>query len=189
LAQRWVKDDANKRSALRWVKDHPDLFPELRSAALEDIPLDDVAVAVLTSFAAQHPGAWPVPKDDHFEAVKPDPTGKEENADLQAVLFDAWLQAHPEAALRQVPADMVTTSGSGLDPHVTLRNARMQLQDRVAEAWAKQTGRNRAEVLQEIDALLQGHAFIPFGGLAGGEPLVNVLEVNLELARPRPATR
>ncbi|HZY88583.1 MAG TPA: potassium-transporting ATPase subunit C [Gemmataceae bacterium] len=189
LAQRWVKDDANKKSALRWVKDHPDLFPELRSAALEDIPLDDVAVAVLTSFAAQHPGAWPVPKDDHFEAVKPDPTGKEENTDLQAVLFDAWLKAHPEAALRKVPADMVTASGSGLDPHITLRNARLQLQERVAAARSKRTGRNQTEEFQKIDALLQRHAFMPFGGLAGGEPLVNVLEVNLELEKQRPAAR
>jgi K+-transporting ATPase ATPase C chain len=189
LSKRWVKDDANKKAAVRWVKDHPDIFPKWRSAALEDIPLDDVAVAVLTSFAAQHPGAWPVPKDDRFEAAKPDPTGKEENTDLQAVLFDAWLQAHPDAALRKVPADMVTASGSGLDPHITLRNARMQLHDRVADAWAKQTGRNWTEVFQEIDALLQRHAFTPCGGLAAGESLVNVLEVNLELARPRPPAR
>jgi K+-transporting ATPase ATPase C chain len=189
LAQRWVKDDANKKAAQRWVKDHPEQFPQWRSAALEDIPPDDLAVAVLKTFSAQHPGAWPVPKGDAFTAVKPDPTGKEEIADLQSVLFDAWLHAHPDVALRKVPADMVTTSGSGLDPHITLRNARMQLEDRVADAWAKKSGRNRAEVLQEIDALLQRHAFMPFGRLAGGEPLVNVLEVNLELDRPRPAAR
>jgi K+-transporting ATPase c subunit len=30
---------------------------------------------------------------------------------------------------------------------------------------------------------------MPFGGLAGGEPLVNVLEVNLELEKQRPAAR
>jgi K+-transporting ATPase ATPase C chain len=182
LARRWVTDDANKKPAVRWVKDHPDRFPDWQSAANEDVPLDELAVAVLTSFAARHPGGWPVPKDGRFDAVRPDPTGKEEITDLQAVLFDAWLQAHPDVALRKVPADMVTASGSGLDPHITLRNARLQLQDRVAAAWAKQTDRNWTDEFQQIDALLQRHAFMPFGGLAGGEPLVNVLEVNLELA-------
>jgi K+-transporting ATPase ATPase C chain len=198
LAARWVKDDANKKAAIRWLKDHPELLagwqkdhaaapkPDLEGE--KDVPLDDLAVDVLVGFATLYPDAWPKPKDGRFEAVKPDP-GKEEITDLQAALFDAWLQAHPKAALRKVPADMVTTSGSGLDPHITLRNARLQLEDRVADAWAKQASRNRAEVVQEIDALLQRHAFTPFGGLAGGEPLVNVLEVNLELARPRPATR
>ena len=193
LAARWVKDDANKKAVVRWLKDHPELLAEWRKDHADapapdldgekDVPFDDLAVAVLTSFAREHPGAWPVPKDGRLEAVRPDPTGKEEITDLQAVLFDAWLQAHPDAALRKVPADLVTASGSGLDPHITLRNARLQLEDRVAEAWAKQTGRSRNEELQQIDALLQRQAFLPFGGLAGGEPLVNVLELNLELAK------
>ncbi len=197
LAARWVKDDANKKAVVRWLKDHPELLAEWRKEHADapapdldnekDIPFDDLAVPVLTNFAKRHPDAWPVPKDGRLEPVKPDPTGKEEITDLQAVLFDAWVQAHPDAALEKVPADMVTTSGSGLDPHITLRNARWQLKARVAEAWARQTGRNGTEVYQEIDALLQRHAFLPFGGLGGGEELVNVLEVNLELARTKPA--
>jgi potassium-transporting ATPase KdpC subunit len=199
LATRWAKDDANKKAVARWLKDHPELLAEWRKDhpdapapdldGEKDVPFDDLAGPVLTGFAKQHPGAWPVPKDGRLEAVKPDPTGKEEITDLQAVLFDAWLQAHPDVALRKVPADMVTASGSGLDPHITLRNARLQLQDRVAEAWAKQTGRNWTEVFQEIDALLQRQAFLPFGGLAGGEELINVLEVNLELAKRWPASQ
>jgi K+-transporting ATPase ATPase C chain len=203
LAARWVKDDANKKAAIRWLKDHPELLagwrkdhaaaPEPDLEGEKDVPLDDLAVDVLVGFATLYPDAWPMPKEGRFEAVKPDPRKeeitKEEITDLQAVLFDAWLQAHPEAALRKVPADMVTTSGSGLDPHITLRNALLQLEDRVAKAWAQPAGRKKAEVREEIDALLQRHAFTPFGGLAGGEPLVNVLEVNLELARPRPGAR
>jgi K+-transporting ATPase ATPase C chain len=197
LATRWVKDDANKKAVVRWLKDHPELLAEWRKEHPDapapdldnekDVPFDDLAVPVLTSFANQHPDAWPVPKDGRLEPVKPDPTGKEEITDLQAVLFDAWLQAHPDVALQKVPADMVTASGSGLDPHITLRNARWQLQERVAGAWAKQTGRTWTEVFQEIDALLRRQAFLPFGGLAGGEELLNVLEVNLELARRWPA--
>jgi K+-transporting ATPase ATPase C chain len=198
LAARWVKDDANRKAVIRWLKDHPDLLAEWRKDHTDapapdleggkDVPFDDLAVALLTGFAAQHPDAWPVPKDGRLEAVKPDPAGKEEVTDLQAVLFDPWLQAHPDVALRKVPADMVTASGSGLDPHITLRNARLQLEDRVADAWAKQTGRDRGAVQQDIDAVLQRQAFLPFGGLAGGEELINVLEVNLELAKRWPAS-
>ena len=44
-----------------------------------------------------------------------------------------------------VPGDMVTTSGSGLDPHITLENAEYQL-DRVASKWAADTKRDPAEV-------------------------------------------
>lgn len=81
-----------------------------------------------------------------------------------------------------VPADAVTASGSGLDPHVTLKNARGQL-DRVAGAWATKSGRPAPEVRATVEAVLAEASFEPLAGLAGGETLVNVLEVNLELAR------
>jgi K+-transporting ATPase ATPase C chain len=137
----------------------------------------------------QHQGPDGKP-EKYFAAVATDPTGKKEITDLQGVLFDAWLQAHPDRAdqLQKVPADMVMTSGSGLDPHITLRNALYQVDDHVAEARAAQTKRQRDEVRQEIEALLRQHAFTPQGGLVGGEPLVNVLEVNRALnARFKPA--
>jgi K+-transporting ATPase ATPase C chain len=110
--------------------------------------------------------------------------------DVQANLFDVWLQAHPDEAaqLERVPADLVMASGSGLDPHITLAGARYQL-DRVADAWAEKTGRNKAELRREIEKLLEEKAEAPLNGLAG-VPLVNVLEVNLALkgrldAKPR----
>jgi len=80
-----------------------------------------------------------------------------------------------------VPGDMVTTSGSGLDPHITVENAEYQL-DRVAAKWAQDTKQAPAKVRQQIEAILQDKAFAPFGGLAG-EKMVNVLEVNLELRK------
>jgi K+-transporting ATPase ATPase C chain len=72
-----------------------------------------------------------------------------------------------------VPVDGVTASGSGLDPHLTLAAAKLQVA-RVAAA--------RNTPVSEIEALLNAKAFTPLLGLAG-EPLVNVFEVNWELHR------
>jgi K+-transporting ATPase ATPase C chain len=80
---------------------------------------------------------------------------------------------------RNVPADLVMASGSGLDPHITLKSAYYQL-DRVANAWAKKTGKAPQEIRRILEKLLKEKASAPFGGLAG-VPLVNVLELNLAL--------
>jgi K+-transporting ATPase ATPase C chain len=89
------------------------------------------------------------------------------------------LKSYTRDPNKEVPADLVMASGSGLDPHITLQNARYQL-DRVVEAWAKKTGAEPAKVRMAIEKLLKENASAPFGGLAGVE-LVNVLEVNLAL--------
>ena len=70
-----------------------------------------------------------------------------------------------------IPADLVTASGSGLDPHITPAAAAYQLK-RVAHL------RNRSE--SEIQALIQKHTTGRFLGLLG-EPAVNVLELNLDM--------
>ena len=70
-----------------------------------------------------------------------------------------------------IPADAVTTSGSGLDPDVSPANARFQ-----APRIAKARGVAVAEVLAVIDA----HAEGPLLGFIG-QPRVNVLAVNRAL--------
>jgi K+-transporting ATPase ATPase C chain len=70
-----------------------------------------------------------------------------------------------------VPVDAVTTSGSGLDPHISVANARIQAA-RVAEARALELGL----VLDLIDA----HTTGPFVGFLS-EPVVNVLTLNVAL--------
>lgn len=74
------------------------------------------------------------------------------------------------------PGDLVTTSGSGLDPHIALENAEYQL-DRVSGKWAQDLKRDPAQVRQEIDQIVHEHAFAPMHGLFG-EQIINVLEVN-----------
>ena len=104
-----------------------------------------------------------------------------EGSDIQSNFFDMWRQEHADADLQDVPGDMVTTSGSGLDPHITLQNAEYQL-DRVASKWAADTKQDPAKVRLEIEHILQADAFAPLGGLAG-EKMINVLQVNLELPK------
>lgn len=70
-----------------------------------------------------------------------------------------------------VPADLVTASGSGLDPHITQKAALYQLQ-RVASA--------RQIPPANIEAIIDRLAFIP-GGILTDTLIVNVLELNLAL--------
>jgi len=72
-----------------------------------------------------------------------------------------------------VPVDAVTTSASGLDPHISVANARIQAR-RVAEA--------RERTVNDVMALVAAHTQKrPWGVL--GEDGVNVLELNLALDR------
>jgi K+-transporting ATPase ATPase C chain len=95
-----------------------------------------------------------------------------------------WLQEKPSEDLEPLPADMVMASASGLDPHITLSNARYQL-DRVAAAWADKTKISEPRVRKAIEDLLNEKAHAPFGAVFGeaiGPRLINVLEVNLALS-------
>ena len=70
-----------------------------------------------------------------------------------------------------VPADAVTASGSGLDPHISIDNARRQVA-RVAGA--------RGLSQEKIQGIVEKIAEQPLFGVIG-EPRINVLLLNLEL--------
>ena len=78
-----------------------------------------------------------------------------------------------------VPADAVTGSGSGLDPHISLENAALQV-DRVAKARSLTAEQVRALIAQNTDAADLGIL---------GDPGVNVLRLNLALDAMAPGER
>jgi K+-transporting ATPase ATPase C chain len=184
VAQNWVKADPSNAAYVtawqtthaddvaRWIKQNPDT-PQPKP--------DDLAVDFFTSFSHDHPGTFPAAVEHKLADGKTEKRIEpvKEGTDIQATFFDLWRQEHADADLESVPADMVMASGSGLDPHITLKNALYQL-DRVAGKWAAITRLEPAEVRREIKSLLERSAAAPFDGLVG-VGLINVLEVNLEL--------
>jgi potassium-transporting ATPase KdpC subunit len=80
-------------------------------------------------------------------------------------------QAEPGLTGRPIPADMLTTSGSGLDPDISPAYAALQVA-RVAAA--------RGTSQEQISAMLARHVVGRTLGIFG-EPRVNVLELNLDL--------
>jgi K+-transporting ATPase ATPase C chain len=182
-AQAWVKaDKLNSDFVTRWQADHAKEVEEwVKEKGLSEPKPEDLAVPFFINFSHEFPGKWPgvveekAPDGNSEKRIKP----VTEDTYIQANFFDMWLQEHPDVELVQVPADLVMASGSGLDPHITLKNAHYQL-DRVVSAWAEKTKVDKAEVRKAIEDLLSQKAAAPFGGLAG-VGLINVLEVNLAL--------
>ena len=168
LAQAWVKADPKNNTYVEdWTKAHPALVAQW----IKDNPgtpkpkAPDLAVVFFENFSKENPGKFPSAVT-HKGADGKDVTTIEpvkEGSDIQSIFFDMWRQDHPEADLQDVPGDLVTTSASGLDPHITLQNAEFQL-DRVASKWAANLKRDPGLVRKEIEQILQKNASAPLGG-------------------------
>ena len=87
--------------------------------------------------------------------------------------IEAFLEANPDVAREDIPADLVTASGSGLDPHISPEAAAVQI-----PALAEASGLSQETLEQIVADNTTGKLLGVFG-----EETVNVLGVNLEIAR------
>ena len=97
------------------------------------------------------------------------------NPDLKARVeadLAAWMKDHPGVKQEDIPSELLTASGSGLDPHITVQGARVQV-GAVMEA----SGLTEDELKSIIDRNTTGKTLGIFG-----EETVNVLGCNLDIA-------
>ena len=104
------------------------------------------------------------------------PTNQKLNDSIKAAVA-AYRTANGLAANAAVPADAVTSSGSGLDPHISTANAQLQ-----SARVAKSRGLTPARVQELIAQATRNRDLGVFG-----EPTVNVLQLNRALDQLAPA--
>lgn len=85
--------------------------------------------------------------------------------------IDTLLKYHPGLKRSAIPADLVTASGSGLDPDISPEAAKIQI---------KRVAQFRKLDEQKVAALVNAHIQSPLLGLFG-TPTVNVLKLNVAL--------
>jgi potassium-transporting ATPase KdpC subunit len=85
--------------------------------------------------------------------------------------LENWKKENPDVPVDQIPIDLVTNSGSGLDPHISPEAALAQI-PRVE----KLTGIDKDNLVHLVEKNTKGKELGLFG-----EPRVNVLKLNLDL--------
>ncbi|BCG58774.1 potassium-transporting ATPase subunit KdpC [Paenibacillus sp. URB8-2] len=86
---------------------------------------------------------------------------------------EVWKQENPKVAISEVPVDLITNSGSGLDPHVSVAAAEVQI-PRVSESTGIPA--------DQLKGLVAKHTKERELGLFG-EPAVNVLLLNMDVQK------
>lgn len=97
------------------------------------------------------------------------------NPELKARIeedLEEFLESHPGLEAEDIPSDLLTASGSGLDPHITPESAKIQI-----PAVAENSGLPEEEVTQIVEDNTEHKVLGVFG-----EEKVNVLKCNLAIA-------
>lgn len=87
--------------------------------------------------------------------------------------MEAFLAANPDVKREDIPTDLLTASGSGLDPHISPRSAAIQL-----PAIAKASGLS----METLEQIVKDNTTKKLLGIFG-EEIVNVLGVNVDIAQ------
>ena len=87
--------------------------------------------------------------------------------------LEAFLKKNPDVKKENIPTDLLTASGSGLDPHISPASAEIQI-PRIAKA----SGLDEEKLREIVKNNTSGKLFGIFG-----EETVNVLKVNIEIAK------
>ncbi|HZV70730.1 MAG TPA: K(+)-transporting ATPase subunit C [Saprospiraceae bacterium] len=95
----------------------------------------------------------------------------QEYLDLVQARLDSFIVHNPSLKKSDVPVEMITASGSGLDPHISPQSAMIQV-DRIAQI------RNISK--DKIVAIVNEHTEEPLLGLFGPSR-INVLKLNIAL--------
>ncbi|MEG0274435.1 MAG: potassium-transporting ATPase subunit C, partial [Longicatena sp.] len=83
------------------------------------------------------------------------------------------LDANPSVERSSIPEDLVTASGSGLDPHISVEAAKVQV-----AAIAKASGLSQ----EDLNKIIENNTTDKVAGVFG-EVTVNVLQCNLDIAK------
>lgn len=146
------------------------MLPDDRGSALIGQPFTDADGEALPEYFQSRPSA----AGDGYDGTASSGSNLgPENADLVAAIEErkAAIAEREGVSLDQVPADAVTASGSGLDPHISVAYALLQV-PRVAEA----RGIDEQDLRAFVESRIQGR---DLGFL--GEERINVAELNLAL--------
>ena len=87
--------------------------------------------------------------------------------------IEKFLEENPTVSKEDIPSDIITASGSGLDPHISVEAAKVQM-DKVA----KNTGLSQ----EQLEKMIEENTSGKFLGIFG-EETVNVLKLNLMVAQ------
>ncbi len=95
-------------------------------------------------------------------------------AQVKARIY-TFLVHNPDVRKSEIPSDLVTASGSGIDPHISVQGAKIQV---------KRIARSRNLSSMKINKLIENNTEYPLLGLFGTER-INVLKLNSELDKLR----